>query len=82
MVLQLDDDIFPENLKLLRKRRGFSQIALARKTGISVYLLRGIERGIFYSRILKADYDQLCDALHADPEVLGYVPLFGAMSSI
>lgn len=75
MVLQLDDSIFPENLKLMRKKRGLSQIALARKTGVSVYLLRGIERGIFYSHLLKEDYEQLCAVLQIPDEVLGYVPL-------
>lgn len=73
MVLQLDDGIFPENLKHMRKKRGFSKIALARKTGVSVYLIRGIESGIFYSQVPREDYEQPCAVLQVQMEILGYV---------
>ena len=71
MILQFNDDIFPDNLRLLRKKRGLSQIALARQTGISIHYLRGIEKGHLYSQLTFDQYMKLCCALQVSPSVLG-----------
>lgn len=72
MVIQLND-AFPENLKFLRKKRGLSQIALARQTGISVHYLRGIEKGHLHSQLSLTQYMSLCSTLQVSPSVLGVV---------
>lgn len=77
MTLQLNDEIFPANLMYLRKKYGLSQLALARRTGISVYWIRGVEKGRFYSQISNAEYERLSSALCVSPLILGCYDLRG-----
>lgn len=67
MLIEFNDKIFPANLKYLRRKRGLSQIELARRTGIGVYLIRGIENCRLYPRMTMADYEQLCKVLRVAP---------------
>ena len=71
MLIVLNDDVFPQNLVYLRKKRKLSQTKLAQLTGIDVYLLRGIERGRFRSQLQADQYSALCNILHICPSVLG-----------
>lgn len=75
MLVILDDNILPENLAYLRKKRGLSQIKLSRQTGINVYLLRGIEKGRFRAQLPCEQRLRLCNALCISPMVMGTQPL-------
>ena len=74
-IIQLNDEIFPENLIYLRKKRGLSQMSLANQAGLSVHDLRGIERGRLSSRLLYTEYKNLCSVLRISPTMMGTVLL-------
>ena len=45
MLMILNDDVFPENLRFQRKKKKISQIELSRQTGMDAFLLKSIEAG-------------------------------------
>lgn len=72
----LDDDIFSQNLKYLRKKNRLSQKELALRTGINIFWIRGIENGRYRAEISASDYWKLCEALNVKPDIIGvrYLP--------
>lgn len=75
MLVIFNHQIFTGNLKQLRKKRGLSQKRLAEMANISVYLIRGLEKGIFPAELMHDQFIRLCDALRIEPTVMATVDL-------
>ena len=70
MRIIFDDAIFSWNIKYLRKKNHLSQKELAKRSGRSIYWIRGIENGFLRAEIDLLDYDMLCKALNVKPELI------------
>lgn len=69
-LLVFHDDIFPQNLKHLRKKEHLTQKALALRTGINIFWIRGIESGRYHAEMPASDYWKLCNALKVTPGLM------------
>ena len=63
MILYAGDSCFGIHLRQIRKQRKLSQRALAKAAGVSVYMLRGWERGTLELRLDEGRLMCLCSAL-------------------
>lgn len=78
VAIQLNDDIFVANMIYLRKKRRVSQRSLAKRSGICVHYLRGVEKGVLSSRFSLEEYMNLCKTLQVSPTEMGTVLLEGS----
>lgn len=75
VAIQLNNDIFVANMIYLRRKRRVSQRSLAKRSGISVHYLRGVEKGVLSSRFSLGEYLNLCKTLQVSPTEMGAVLL-------
>ena len=70
MLMILNDNFFPENLRYQRKKKKMSQYDLAMQTGIDAFLIRSIEAGRCRCQLPSDKYILLCQILKVDPVAL------------
>lgn len=63
MILYANDPCFGARLRQIRRQQKLSQRALAKASGVSVYMLRGWERGTLELRLDEGRLTCLCAAL-------------------
>lgn len=67
----VEPDSFPERLRTIRRRKGFTQKQLAEKSGIEQCVLCHYEKGYYFPKLRALEW--LCGALNVSAsELLGF----------
>ena len=70
MLMVLNDDVFPENLRYQRKKKKMSQYELSMQTGIDAFFIKSMEAGRCRCQMPSDQYILLCQVLKVDPVAL------------
>lgn len=71
----MSGDTFGNNLAYLRQKYALSRRALARLTGTTEDILKGIETGTLYPEVPIEVFHRMCEVFHLSPDDLAQINL-------